>query len=140
VTQNVDDLHERAGHRGALHVHGSLWRNRCARCGAERADDALEYPDLPRSPCCDTLERPGVVWVGEVLPAAAVEASLAAAESCDVVLVVGTSGVVQPAAGLVDVARDLGARVVDVNPEEDGIAAHHRLRLPAGEALPLVLA
>jgi len=139
VTQNVDDLHERAGHRGAVHVHGSLWRNRCTACGAERDHDALEYPELPRSPCCGALERPGVVWFGEALPAAAIHAALEAAQRADEALAVGTSGLVQPAAGFVQLARDRGARIVDVNPERSGIPAHVSLLMPAGEALPRIL-
>ena len=139
VTQNVDDLHERAGQREVVHVHGSLWRNRCTRCGTERADDALEHAALPRSPCCGAPERPGMVWFGESLPAAALDAALDAARRADAVLVVGTSGVVHPAAGFVEVARRQGARVVDVNPAATEITADVALRMPAGEALPLLL-
>jgi NAD-dependent deacetylase len=140
VTQNVDDLHERAGHRGVVHVHGSLWRNRCTRCGAERPEESLEYPELPRSPCCGAAERPAVVWFGEELPAAAVEAALDGARHADVTLVVGTSGVVYPAAGFIEIARRHGARVVDVNPDPGEVAADVSLRLPAGEAVPQILA
>ncbi|MBI5709784.1 MAG: NAD-dependent deacylase [Candidatus Eisenbacteria bacterium] len=145
VTQNVDDLHERAGHRGAVHVHGSLWRNRCMRCGAERAADALEYSELPRSPCCGAPERPGVVWFGESLPEQAITAAITGAERADVALVIGTSGVVYPAAGFVEVARRHGAKVVDVNPDppsagaRSALAADVSVALPAGEAVPALL-
>ena len=140
VTQNVDDLHERAGQRGVVHVHGSLWRNRCTRCGAERPEESLEYPELPRSPCCDAPERPAVVWFGEELPAAAIEAALDAARRADVTLVIGTSGVVYPAAGFIEIARRHGARVVNVDPDPGEVEADVSLRLPAGEAVPQLLA
>jgi NAD-dependent deacetylase len=139
VTQNVDGLHERAGHREVVRVHGSLWRNRCARCGTERLDEALEYPELPRSPCCGAPERPAVTWFGEMLPEAAVESALEAARRADVALAVGTSGVVYPAAGFIEVARQCGARIVDVNPDPDQIVAHVPVRLPASAAVPQIL-
>jgi NAD-dependent deacetylase len=140
VTQNVDGLHERAGHRHPIRVHGSLWRNRCTRCGAEREENTLEYAELPVSPCCGTLERPGVVWFGEALPPDALGAADQAARQADAVLVVGTSGVVYPAAGFVELARRRGARVVDVNPEGSELEVDVALRLPAGEAVPALLA
>jgi NAD-dependent deacetylase len=139
VTQNVDGLHERAGADRAIRLHGSLWRNRCTRCGRERLDEALDHPDLPRSPCCGALERPAIVWFGESLPIDAIGEAIAAARAADAVLVVGTSGTVQPAAGLVTLARSRGARVVDVNPEASEIEADVRLRMAAGDAVPQLL-
>jgi NAD-dependent deacetylase len=119
VTQNVDGLHERAGHLGVVRYHGSLWRSACSGCGAERDDAALAYPDLPHCAACGAPERPGVVWFGEAIPAAAASAAAEAAALADCVLVVGTAGVVQPAAGLVSAARARGASVIEVNPDED---------------------
>jgi NAD-dependent deacetylase len=146
VTQNVDGLHERAGHPDVVRFHGSLWRSRCARCGAEREDDALEYAELPRCPACGGPERPGVVWFGESIPEAAAAAALAAARRADGVLVVGTAGLVQPAAGLADMARRRGASVLEVNPDEDygrggrGAFGGTWLRAKAAEVLPALLA
>jgi NAD-dependent deacetylase len=80
-----------------------------------------------------------VVWFGETLPEDAVDRAVEAARLADVVLVIGTSGVVYPAAGFVEVARGAGARVVDVNPEGSALPADVALRLPAGEAVPMVL-
>lgn len=140
VTQNVDDLHERAGHDPLVHVHGSLWRNRCGRCGGERHDGALDYAELPRSPCCGAPERPGVVWFGEMLPEDAVTRAAEAARRADAVLVIGTSGVVYPAAGFIEMARAAGAKVVDVNPDRSALRVDVSVRLPAGEAVPEVLA
>ncbi len=145
VTQNVDGLHERAGHPDAVRLHGSLWRNACSRCGAERDDDALRHDELPRCAGCGALERPGVVWFGEAIPREAAAAASDAASRADCVLVVGTAGVVYPAAGLVESARDRGARVIEVNPDEDygrgerGAFGGIWLRAGAGIAVPAVV-
>jgi NAD-dependent deacetylase len=142
VTQNVDGLHERAGHHGVVRFHGSLWRNRCTGCGHERVDEALAYPELPLSPCCGALERPGVVWFGESIPEDALAAAFEAARSADAVLVIGTAGVVYPAAALVEDARACGAAVVEVNPDDDygyggqGAFGGVWLRAPAGAVVP----
>jgi len=140
VTQNVDGLHERAGSRNVIRLHGSLWTVRCTRCGAEREDRRAPLPELPPRCACGGLERPGVVWFGEALPEGALERAAAAAAACDVLLVVGTSAVVYPAAGLVPHARAAGATVIEINPDPAGggtgtivVAAK------AGEALPAIV-
>jgi NAD-dependent protein deacetylase/lipoamidase len=141
VTQNVDGLHQAAGSRGVLELHGSIWRLRCTGCGRERDERTVPLPQLPPvCPACGAMERPGVVWFGEILPREVVDAALAAVESCEVLVVVGTSAVVHPAAGLVDVAASAGARVIEVNPEASAQAhlAAVSLRGPAGRVLPLV--
>lgn len=145
VTQNVDGLHERAGHEGVVRFHGSLWRNRCSACGREREDDALGWHELPVSPCCGALERPGVVWFGEAIPAEAMDAAHEAVDRADAVLVVGTAGVVYPAAGLVERARSRGAAIVEVNPDDDygigerGAFGGTWLRARAGAVVPELL-
>lgn len=140
VTQNVDGLHERAGSRDVVRLHGSLWTVRCTRCGAERDDRRVPLPERPPRCACGGLERPGVVWFGEPLPAEALERAIAAAGSCDVLLVVGTSAVVWPAAGLVPHAFAAGARVVEVNPEPSAISGQVlALRGPAGAVLPEIV-
>ncbi len=141
VTQNVDGLHQAAGSRGVLELHGSIWRVRCTSCGREREERTVPLPELPpRCPACSSLERPGVVWFGEELPHDVVDAAVGAVAACEVLVVVGTSALVFPAAGLVDVAANAGARVVEVNPEESAQShlADVVLRGPAGEVLPLV--
>lgn len=146
VTQNVDGLHERAGHPDVVRFHGSLWRNRCTACGREREDHALHMPSPPLSPCCRALERPGVVWFGEAIPPFALEAAFEAAGQADGVLVIGTTGVVYPAAAVVERARDAGATVVEVNPDEDygrsgeGVFGGLWLRAKAGDVVPDLLA
>jgi len=148
VTQNVDDLHQRAGSTGVLCLHGALfadrWLDACPRrARGEPACDpgSAEPGHPPRCRSCGNLVRPGVVWFGEDLPPDVLEAAERAAEACDLMLVVGTSGVVYPAAGLPAVARRCGARVVVVNPEPSGIdpLAHVVLRGTAAGLLPVLL-
>jgi len=145
VTQNVDDLHQRAGHADAIRLHGDIledrWLDPCRqRCGRAAADAAPGRP--PRCADCGNLVRPGVVWFGESLPAPALDAAGRAARACRLMLVVGTSGAVWPAAGLAVTARTNGATVVIVNPhpsEIDG-QAQVLLRGTAATLLPLLLA
>ena len=141
VTQNVDGLHQAAGARGVLELHGSIWRVRCLGCRREREERTvplLRVPPLCSE--CGAMERPGVVWFGEFLPEAVMAAAFAAIEKCEVLVVVGTSAVVYPAAGFVEVAATAGAKVIEVNPEASSMAhfADVALRGPAGELLPLV--
>ncbi len=146
VTQNVDGLHERAGHPETVRLHGSLWQTRCASCGASREDDALAYPELPRCAGCGGPERPGVVWFGEAIPQPEGALAEEASRWCDCVLVVGTAGVVYPAAGLVERARDRGAAVIEVNPDEEygrgdrGAFGGTWLRAAAGFVVPALVA
>jgi NAD-dependent deacetylase len=121
ITQNVDGLHERAGTRNVVRFHGSLWElacwKGCARSPSRWLDETVPISELPpRCPHCRGLARPGVVWFGEPIDRSVLEASLAALD-CDVCLVVGTSGLVYPAAGLADEARRRGAFTVEINPE-----------------------
>jgi len=136
VTQNVDGLHARAGSSEPIELHGSLWRVRCTKCSAERAIDS-PIQGLPTCPECGALERPGVVWFGESLPEESFELAIDAVSRAQVVLVVGTSGIVQPAASLVEIGRARGATVIEVNPEASP-GGRNRIALagPAGEVLP----
>ena len=150
VTQNVDDLHERAGSVVTAHVHGSLYELRCADCDTPYTGD-VPLPAVPEEriqpptcPVCEGEVRPGVVWFGEMLPEAAVEATDAAIDTLepgDVALVVGTSGIVYPAAGYPAMARAEGATVIEVNPTETEISdmCHHHVRGPAAEVLPALV-
>jgi NAD-dependent deacetylase len=143
ITQNVDGLHALAGSRRVLELHGTLWRLRCSGCGRERDERTVPLLDLPpRCAACGALERPAVVWFGELLPQTVVAEAWRATAQCDVFLVVGTSAVVYPAAGLVEVAAANGARVIEFNPEASALAhlAHVAVRGPAGVTLPGVAA
>jgi NAD-dependent deacetylase len=144
VSQNVDDLHQRAGNTDTIRLHGDIqrdqWLDRCAHTPPCGPGDA--QPGRPPSCArCGNLVRPGVVWFGEMLPADALEAAERAARSCDVALIVGTSGAVWPAAGLAASARDSGALVAIVNPNDSEIddAAQIVLRCTAAQALPMLL-
>jgi NAD-dependent deacetylase len=147
VTQNVDDLHERAGSTQAYHLHGSLFHLRCDRCqsGYEGELPAMPEPvetvHPPACAKCGGLIRPDVVWFGEQLPTEAWERSMAAVAGADVAIVVGTSAIVYPAASLPELALSEGIPVIEVNPEETPLS--HRatisLRETAGTALPGLL-
>lgn len=140
VTQNVDGLHQLAGSTDVLELHGSIWRLRCVRCGREAEDRVTGLTEVPLCACGGEL-RPGVVWFGESLPADVFSRSLALAAEADFVLVVGTSGVVQPAASLVSVARDGNAFIVEVNPEETPLKGLTDVTFheAAGEIVPELL-
>jgi NAD-dependent deacetylase len=148
VTQNVDDLHQRAGNTEALQLHGDIfderWLDTCQRhaSGGNVCDPQWAQAGEPPSCAeCGNLLRPGVVWFGEPLPLAAMDTAQRAAEACAVMLVVGTSGAVWPAAGLVGRARRSGATVIIVNPSESEIDAEARLVLrgTAAGVLPALL-
>lgn len=138
VTQNVDGLHARAGSRCVLELHGSLWRTKCSRCVAEWPDSATE--GLPVCAACGGAGRPGVVWFGESLDDAVLAASAHAARDCDVLLVVGTSSVVYPAAMLAR-GRVPGRTVIVINPEPTPAneTADLYLQGPSGEVLPALI-
>jgi NAD-dependent deacetylase len=115
ITQNVDGLHQAAGSRRVLELHGNLARVRCTGCGRtqDRGREALE--DLPRCTVCDNLVRPDVVWFGEALRSGIWRDAEIVARRSHCFLVIGTSAVVYPAAGLVDSARHAGAAVIEIN-------------------------
>jgi len=139
VTQNVDRLHQRAGSHEVVELHGDLWTARCARCGKRVAmERAIELPGEPPACACGGLLRPNVVWFGEMLPQEAFLRADAAAAHCDLFVVVGTSARVYPAAGLIEVAAEGGATVIEVNREETPLSAlaTRTYRGAAGEILP----
>jgi NAD-dependent deacetylase len=120
LTQNVDDLHDRAGTGHIVRLHGSIWMLRCwIGCGAPPwVDPTAPLPSLPpRCASCGGIARPGVVWFGEALAADDLQRADRAC-GCDVFLIAGTSAVVHPAAGLAGIAASRGAFVVEINPEE----------------------
>lgn len=135
ITQNVDGLLARAGAAPVHELHGSLQRYRCDACGA------CELAPTRHCPRCNALARPDVVMFGEYLPVDVLDAAEAAAARCELCVVIGTSGVVQPAAGLVALARRRGARVVVVNVDESELdpLANALLRGPAEALLPALL-
>ena len=140
VTQNVDGLHQRAGSRDVVELHGTLRAARCHVCERrmEMREALKRSPDEPPVCPCGGRFRPAVVWFGEVLPAAALERAMAASAAADVFLAVGTSATVFPAAGLIELAHRGGAAVIEVNPQPTAFSglADLRITAPAGRALP----
>jgi NAD-dependent deacetylase len=143
ITQNVDGLHAQAGSRRLLELHGNIWRVRCTACGAVSADRRVPLPLTPQLPACvrcGGLLRPHIVWFGESLDPAVIQSAIDAATSCELFLVIGTSGVVQPAASLASMAREAGAWVVEVNPERSATpAVDCWVAGRAAEVLPLLV-
>jgi NAD-dependent deacetylase len=144
VTQNVDDLHQRAGWPQTIRLHGDILADRWLQpCPSGRGCDIAKAApgEPPRCAECGTLLRPGVVWFGEMLPEEAMASAEQAARACELMLVVGTSGAVWPAAGLAAVARRAGAKVAILNPDESEIddQAHWVLRGTAATLLPRLL-
>lgn len=149
VTQNVDDLHERAGSVIVHHLHGALSEFRCDTCESpyrrevEWVDEPTERVNPIKCPqCVDGRVRPGVVWFGEVLPPGPWTAASSAVEECDLAVVVGTSGMVTPAAYLPDIAKSCGAAVIELNPEDSELSdrVDYSWRVSAAKGLPQIVA
>ena len=149
VTQNIDDLHERAGSSSVIHLHGRLMDVKCFGCHrpAELSPDQLAAPpagqmiEPPRCTRCNGRLRPGVVWFRENLPEDAWRSAVRLVEACDLLISVGTSGVVMPAAGIPDMALAAGATVIHVNLDDVGMDGAEEIMLvgPAGVVLPALL-
>lgn len=147
LTQNVDGLHKAAGSTDVVELHGNLRRFRCS-AGCQGFPTVIDLGDIsydrehaPRCPHCGVPVRPDVVWFGEALSPNALRRAFATASECDVMLVIGTSGVVQPAASLPYEAHRAGATVIEVNPAPGQVtpAAHVFLRGASGQVLPHVV-
>ncbi len=141
ITQNVDGLHAIAGNQRLLEIHGRLSRVRCTSCEFSRDCPGESLPALPKCPDCGDLLRPDVVWFHEMLPQDIWRKAELAVTRCDCFLVVGTSAVVYPAAGLVQTARQHGASVIEFNLEQTPASAlaHVSLFGPSGKTLPEVM-
>src|SRR5580658_10347686 len=133
ITQNVDGLHDLAGSKNVIKLHGDIWTLRCLKCGTERIDRS-QLDDLPPYCECGGMLRPGVVWFGEALPEGALDRATAAVRAADVLIVAGTSAQVYPAAGLIPLA----AEVIEINPEETAFSDEvtFSLRGTSAELLP----
>jgi len=140
ITQNVDGLHQRAGSTNVIEFHGNIMRSKCSveHCVVDvTADDRSP----PQCPDCGAPVRPDVVWFGEAIPTAALEAALTAVADCDLIMSVGTSSQVQPAASLAERGRAHGAILVEVNPESTPVTALADFALagPSGRILPALV-
>ncbi|WP_347954587.1 SIR2 family NAD-dependent protein deacylase [Gordonia aichiensis] len=141
VTQNVDDLHERAGSTVTAHLHGSLLGPRCEAC-AHRGEAELSLAaERPRCPECGASLRPDVVWFGEMLPEREWRSASEAVAACDLLIVIGTSGVVRPAADLPLLAAESGTPIIEVNPEPSALTplATVYVESTAAVALPAII-
>jgi NAD-dependent deacetylase len=141
ITQNVDGLHDMAGSGKILKLHGDIWRMRCTECGANFPNRRVPLPKIPPHCACGGMARPGVVWFGEPLPEGMMKEAEHAVASAQVFLVIGTSAVVYPAAGLIPYAKQSGARVIEINTEPTAATAivDCALQGPASEILPALL-
>lgn len=137
ITQNIDGLLQRAGIAVAAELHGSLWRQRCARHGLREDLQAGPYRQR-QCPDCGAWLRPDITWFEDAVDGTVFERARALVAGCELFVSVGTSGVVWPAAGFAQLARDSGALMVEVNPEDNQASPLYRRRLrgPAGEILP----
>jgi NAD-dependent deacetylase len=141
LTQNVDRLHQAAGSRNVVELHGTIWVWRCTRCGIEREERGGPFRNHPPRCACGGVRRPAVVWFGEMLPEDAMEKARDALAACDLFFSIGTSAVVEPAASFIHLARRHGAKTVEINREPTPITSVVDWSLPgkAGEILPEVV-
>lgn len=141
VTQNIDRLHQEAGSDDVIELHGSLRVWRCTRCEKETDERGPAFETHPPRCSCGGARRPSVVWFGEALPADAITRAQRASVGCRLFMSIGTSGVVYPAAGLIDLARTTGARVLEVNPAVTTASAKAdwAIHEPAGAFLPALV-
>ncbi len=137
VTQNIDNLHRRAGSKNVVELHGNIERNYCIECGKRYDGDAFEENESFKCPACGGLVRPDIVWFGEMLPADEWKRAEFAARKAEVIFVVGTSAVVYPAAELPVTVKQNGGKIIEVNIEATPLSsiADATLQGPASEIL-----
>jgi len=150
ITQNVDNLHEQAGST-VIHLHGNLWRNRCSQChipyineleGSKNSEDTINFDEsLLTCPHCNGYIRPDIVWFGEALPVDAWQTAESAAAHCEVFISIGTSSLVYPAAGLAQLAKQNGAKLIEINPDPTpNTIVDITLAEKAGVVMPVLIA
>jgi NAD-dependent deacetylase len=139
VTQNVDNLHRRAGSQNVIELHGNIQRNKCRQCGLPMDQIEIDPDDIPRCSCGGQI-RPDVVWFGELLPDEALATAIKMAEQSELFLSIGTSALVYPAADLPLLAKNNGAYLVEINPEPTQLTpyADEVFRGKSGEILPII--
>lgn len=141
VTQNIDGLHQMAGSSNITEMHGNLWQVRCTKCGEIEQNFDVPLGELPpKCKKCGEIGRPNVVWFGEVIEISLIDEILRAIEECQVMLIIGTSGVVEPAASMGLVAKQTNKTVIEINLEETPSAGLYDIviREKSGEVLPLI--
>ena len=142
ITQNIDGLHQRAGSRHVVEIHGTIHTWRCTKTGLETPLTELSFDSYPIDSGHGGIMRPCVVWFGEQLPEPALRASFDALGSCDLFLSIGTSATVQPAAGFIQMAQEAGARTIEINRDPTPITEITDLTIlgPSGQILPEIVA
>ncbi len=141
ITQNIDGLHEKSGSKKILELHGNIWKLRCMEEGTITENHETPLKEIPpHCPECGALLRPHVVWFGESLSSSVLHEAFLLSSNCEVMLVVGTSAVVQPAASLPLSASEAGAKIVEINPDPTPLTSYSdfSFRGKAGEVLPLI--
>jgi NAD-dependent deacetylase len=144
ITQNIDNLHRMAGTKNLVELHGNIWRVRCTNPDCQRSANPHENRKVPIDPLppicgeCGSFLRPNIVWFGEMLDPNEIRSALKATQECDYFIVAGTSAVIQPAAGMPILARQEGAFVLEVNPEQTELsgAVNETIQEQSGTALP----
>jgi NAD-dependent deacetylase len=141
ITQNVDGLHRLAGSRNMSELHGDIWKARCTSCRVVADNREVPLELLPHCHTCDGLLRPHIVWFGEALDEQVLANSFQAVESCDVMIIVGTSGLVYPAAMLTPAAKANNAFVIEINldPTPHSSVVSLSLQGRAKDIVPLLL-
>jgi NAD-dependent deacetylase len=141
ITQNIDGFHAKAGSTKIVELHGNIWKMRCTEEGTVSENYETPLKELPpRCPNCGAMLRPHVVWFGESLEQVVIQQAFALSSSCELIFVIGTSAVVQPAASLPITAADAGAKIVEINPDPTPLTVYtdFTFRGNSGEILPLI--
>jgi NAD-dependent deacetylase len=141
ITQNVDNLHILAGSRKVIELHGNIMRNKCSVCAQPYFGEFDSMLSIPRCSYCGALIRPEVVWFGEMLPENAIRAAREIILTCDILFVVGTSSVVEPAASLPFLAKSANGYIIEVNPENTPLSDHadECIRIPSAQFFPQLI-
>lgn len=139
ITQNIDGLHDKAGSRNIIELHGNIWHVRCLGCGVVTEERSVLAP-MPRCAGCGQLLRPHVVWFGEALDSSVLRRAYEVLQEADIMMVIGTSGTVEPAASMGMLAKRKGAFLVEINLEPTPYTSFHDASIlgKSGEILPLI--
>lgn len=141
ITQNIDGLHRISGSISITELHGNLWQVRCTMCGLIEQNYEVPLRELPPN-CrqCKSIARPNVVWFGEIIPMSIIDKCLIAIESCQIILIIGTSGVVEPAASMGLIAKQTGKTVIEINLDVTPNSGLYDLSIrgKSGDILPLI--
>ena len=140
ITQNIDGLHQVAGSQNIIELHGNIWETRCEQCGFISKNYEVPLPQLPpKCSKCSENARPNVVWFGEIIPMELIDAALLSIEEADLMMIIGTSGVVEPAASMGLLAKQSDKKVLEINLDETPNTSIYDISIQAksGAVLPL---